>query len=148
MPLLRPPFYAQEKDNSCLAACLRMVLEASGAVHSEAQLRTLCGWTPKASISSTSVVAAAQALGFIHSREDYGLRLHDLRDAVRSRVFPIIGIDLRSYGLIGQHALVVTSVTNRRGVRVNDPLGNITQTAILTIEQAWSETDYLTILIE
>jgi len=147
MSLLRPPFYAQEKDNSCLAACLRMVLEVSGAVHSEADLRSLCGWSPQSSISSTSVVAAARALGFIHSREDYQFRLHDLRDALRSRIFPIVGIDLRSYGLIGQHAVVVTSVASRH-VRVNDPLGNIEQTGLLTFEQAWGETDYLTVLIQ
>jgi hypothetical protein len=39
-------------------------------------------------------VAAARALGFIHSREDYGLRLHDLRDELRAGLFPIVGIDL------------------------------------------------------
>ncbi len=69
MPLLRPPFYAQEKDSSCLAACLRMVLAAYGVVHSERHLRDLCEWTPQRSISSTAAVAAARALGFIHTRE-------------------------------------------------------------------------------
>lgn len=147
MPLLRPPFYAQEKDNSCLAACLRMVLGASGAVHSEPQLRILCGWTPQASISSTSVVAAAQALGFIHTRQDYGLRLHDLRDALRSGIFPIVGIDLRSYGLIGQHALVVRSVTSRL-VRVNDPLVKSRRLHSSHLRRHGAKTDYLTILIE
>src|SRR5262245_11487012 len=100
----RPPFYKQEKDNSCLPACLRMVLAASGVLVSERRLRELCDWTPQRSVSSSAVVAAARALGFVHSREDYGLRLHDLRDALRSGLFPIVGIDLRAYGQFGLHA--------------------------------------------
>ena len=68
MPRLRPPFYEQEKDNSCLPACLRMALAARGLLLTENQVRELCDWSPRASVSSTSVVAAARALGFIHSR--------------------------------------------------------------------------------
>lgn len=147
MPLLRPPFYAQEKDSSCLAACLRMVLAAYGVVHSERQLRDLCGWTPQRSISSTAAVAAARALGFIHTREDCGLRLHDLRDALRWGLFPMAGIDLRAYGLSGQHAQVVASLSSR-GVRVNDPLMGQFTTGLLVFEQAWSESEFLTIVIE
>ena len=56
---------------------------------------------PDASVSSTAVVAAARALGFVHLREDYDLRLHDLRDAVRSGLFPIVGIDLHVYRRVG-----------------------------------------------
>jgi ABC-type bacteriocin/lantibiotic exporter with double-glycine peptidase domain len=147
MPLLRPPFYAQERDSSCLAACLPMVLAAYGSVHSEERLRDLCGWTPRGSISSTAAVAAARALGFIHSRQDYGLRLHDLRDALRSGLFPIVGIDLRAYGLSGQHAQVVVSLTSRI-VRANDPLMGQLTTGLLVFEQAWSESEFLTIIIE
>jgi len=57
-----------------------MALAAHGLNLSERKLRELCGWTAEGAVSSTGVVAAARALGFIHSREDYGLRLHDLRD--------------------------------------------------------------------
>lgn len=147
MPLLRPPSYAQEKDNSCLPACLRMVLAPYGVNDTEKRLRDLCGWTSRESTSSSSVVAAARALGFIHSREDYELRLHDLRDALRSGVFPIVGVGLRAYGLPGQHAQVVASVTSR-GLRINDPLMGQLTTGLLVFEQAWSESDFLTIIIE
>ncbi len=44
MRRLRPPFYKQEKDNSCLPACLRMVLAAGDVFLSEQQARELCGW--------------------------------------------------------------------------------------------------------
>lgn len=104
-------------------------------------------WTSGGSVSSVGVVAAARALGFIHSREENELRLHDLRDALRAGLFPIVGVDLRAYGRLGLHAQVVVSVT-ARGVRVHDPLlGNIA-TSLLVFEQAWSATDFLVILIE
>jgi len=56
-----------------------------------------------------------------YSREDYALRLHDLRDALRSGLYPIVGVDLRAYGQSGQHAQVLVSLTSR-DVRINDPL--------------------------
>jgi hypothetical protein len=124
-----------------------MVLAAGGVFLSEKQLRTLCDWSPGGAVSSSAVVAAARALGFIHSHEDYGLRLHDLRDVLRSGLFPIVGIDLRPYGRVGQHAQVVVSVTSR-GVRVNDPLLGMFVTSLLVFEQAWSGTEFLTIIIE
>jgi len=123
-----------------------MVLAAYDMVLSERPLRELCDWTPQGSVSSSSVVAAARALGFIHTREDEGLRLHDLRDALRARVFPIVGIDLRAYGRFGLHAQVVVSVTTR-GVRVYDPLMGEFLTRLLVFEEAWGGSDFLTILV-
>ena len=124
-----------------------MVLAAQDVFLSEKQLRDLCGWHPQRSASSTGVVAAARSLGFIHSREDYGLRLHDLRDALREGLFPIVGIDLQAYGRFGQHAQVVASVSTR-GVTVQDPLLGQFVTSLLVFERAWSGSDFLTILIE
>jgi hypothetical protein len=124
-----------------------MTLAAHGVVLSEKQVRELCGWTPQGSVSSTAVVAAARALGFIYSREDYGLRLHDLRDTLRSGLFPIVGIDLQAYGRFGLHAQVVVSVT-ARGVRVHDPLLGRFVTGLLIFEEAWSGSEFLTIFIE
>ena len=65
-----------------------MVLAAYDLDLSEKRLRELCDWSPQGAVSSTAVVAAARALGFIQSREDYGLRLHDLRDNLREVCFP------------------------------------------------------------
>jgi ABC-type bacteriocin/lantibiotic exporter with double-glycine peptidase domain len=124
-----------------------MVLAAKGVTLSEKRLRHLCKWSPLNSASSTNVVAAARALGFVHSREDYGLRLHDLRDEIRADVFPIVGIDLAPYGRHGQHAQVVVAVTGR-GVAVQDPLLGQFVTNLLVFEQAWRGSKFLTILIE
>ncbi|NOT62597.1 MAG: hypothetical protein HOP19_20520 [Acidobacteria bacterium] len=92
-------------------------------------------------------MAAARALGFLHSREDYGLRMHDLRDAVRAGLLPIVGIDLQAYGRIGQHAQVVVAVSSR-GVALQDPLLGQFVSNLLVFEQAWSGSEFLTILIE
>ena len=124
-----------------------MVLAGLGRNYSEKYLRDLCDWTPTQSVSSTSVIAATRALGFIHSYEDYGLRLHDLRDLLRSGIYPIVGVDLRAYGRFGLHAQVAISVTTRR-VRLNDSLLGEFVTGLLIFEQAWSGTEFLTIIIK
>ena len=147
MRQLRPPFYKQEKDNSCLPACLRMVLAARSVFLSEQQVRELCGWHPQRATTSTATVAAARALGFLQAREDYELRLYDLRDALRKNMFPIVGIDLQPYGLMGQHAQVVVSVS-ARGVTLQDPLLGQFTTSLFVFEQAWSGSDFLAILVE
>ena len=91
-------------------------------------------------------MAAAKSLGFSNSRATFGLRLYDLRDALRAGVYPIVGIGLEPYGHRGQHAQVVVRVTSR-GVSVHDPLlGRLTPN-LLTFESAWRLGDFLTVLI-
>jgi predicted double-glycine peptidase len=124
-----------------------MVLAAKGMMLPEERLRDLCDWKPGVAVSSTNVVAVARTLGFVRSREDYGLRLHDLRDLTRELLFPIVGIDLRPYGQIGQHAQVVVAVTTR-GVAIQDPMLGQFVTKLFVFEQAWQRSDFLTILIE
>jgi hypothetical protein len=124
-----------------------MVLGAKGLMLSEKRLRKLCGWSQLNSVSTTNVVAAARALGFIHSREDYGLRLYDLRDEIRAGLFPIVGVDLAPYGRFGQHAQVVVAL-NSRGVALQDPMLGQFVTSPLVFEQAWRGSKFLTILVE
>jgi ABC-type bacteriocin/lantibiotic exporter with double-glycine peptidase domain len=123
-----------------------MVLAAYGLKLSERELRRRTGWREQIGTSSTAMVAAARSLGFSSSREVFGLRLHDLRDALRAGVYPIVGIGLEPYGRTGQHAQVVVRVTSR-GVSVHDPLlGRLTPN-LLTFEAAWQLGDFLTVLI-
>jgi predicted double-glycine peptidase len=124
-----------------------MVLAAKGVMLTETQLRDLCGWSSGGAVCSTNVVAAARALGFRHSREEYGLRLHDLRDLTRTGLFPIVSIDLATYKLIGQHAQVVVAVS-ARGVAVQDPMLGQFVRKLFVFEQAWEGSDFLTILVE
>jgi predicted double-glycine peptidase len=124
-----------------------MVLAAYGLEFEEFFLRKQCQWTPTYSVLSSDVVAAAHALGFTRSREDYDLRLHDLRDAIRNGVFPIVGVDFSAYGRSGQHAQVIASVSSR-GVTIQDPWQGQFVSNLFTFEEAWGAADYLTILIE
>lgn len=71
-----------------------MVLSAYGVEASESELRKACRWDPLLATSSTAVVTAARQMGVTRSREDYGLRLDDLRDLLRRGSFPILSIQL------------------------------------------------------
>lgn len=124
-----------------------MVLSAYGVEVSENDLRKACGWDPLLSTSSTAVVTAAGQMGFTRSREGYGLRLYDLRDLLRRGVFPILSIQLQPYGLIGNHAQVVVSITAGH-IDVYDPLLGPMRTRHRTLDEAWKLGGYLTILIE
>ena len=143
----KPRFHAQEEASSCLPACLRMVLSGYGVEVSENDLRKSCRWDPLLATSSTAVVTAARQMGFIGSREDYGLRVYDLRDLVRRGIFPILSIQLQPYGLIGNHAQVVVSITAGH-IEVYDPLLGQMRTKHGTLDEAWKLGGYLTILIE
>lgn len=147
MPRSKLRFHTQEEARSCLPACLRMVLSAYGVDVSEKELRKLCRWDPLLATSTMAIVAAAQALGFIHSREDRSLSLYDLRDLLRRGLFPIVGIQLQPFGLIGDHAQVVVNLTSR-ALEVYDPLLGPMMTRQTTFAQAWKLTGHITILVE
>jgi ABC-type bacteriocin/lantibiotic exporter with double-glycine peptidase domain len=123
-----------------------MVLAAYGLKVSERELRRKTGWQEYLGTSSTAIVTVARSLGFANSRETFGLRLHDLRDALRAGIYPIVGIGLEPYGRTGQHAQVVVRVTSH-GVSVHDPLLGRTTSNLLTFEAAWQLGDFLTVLI-
>lgn len=123
-----------------------MVLTVYGMRFSERELRRRAGWQEQFGTSSTAIVETAKTLGFVNSRETFGLRLYDLRDALRAGIYPIVGIGLEPYGHRGQHAQVVVRVSSR-GVSVHDPLlGRLTPN-LLTFEAAWQLADFLTVLI-
>lgn len=124
-----------------------MVLSPYGVEVSERELRKACRWDPLLATSSTAVVTAARQMGFTRSREDYGLRLYDLRDLLRRGSFPILSIQLQPYGLIGDHAQVVASITAGQ-IEVYDPLLGPMRTLHQTLGEAWKLGGYLTILIE
>ena len=147
MPKFGPPFYAQETPDSCLPACLRMVLAARGLQFSERHLRQLCHCKPMMGTHSSDVVQAAQSLGFVDSVEDRSLRLFDLRDAEREGFFPIVGVNLRLLrGIWSSHAQVVAEITSAR-LRIHDPMFGRLRLSLHTFEAAWADADYLTILV-
>lgn len=124
--LVKPPYYSQETEYSCLAACLRMVLESRGVIKSEKELRILTdcdfdsGHYPGGA-TAQRIVDAARLLGFPNSSKN-NLVLPELVAVVLEGLFPIvlIGIRLQPDEPVQSHAVVVTAISNR-GVTVLDP---------------------------
>src|SRR3989442_989773 len=57
------PHYFQSSEQTCGAACLRMLFASVGVVHDEATIAQRCGLTPLG-CTVQDLVAGAQALGF------------------------------------------------------------------------------------
>lgn len=143
-----PPFYKQETADSCLPACLRMVLAERGRMMTEAQLRKRCRCKPLIGTLSSDAVAAAIQLGFTDSEESQSLRLRDLRDVLREGIYPIVGVNLRHLrGFWAPHALVVVAVTSSL-VRVHDPMDKRLPLSHSLFEAAWEDADFVTILVK
>jgi ABC-type bacteriocin/lantibiotic exporter with double-glycine peptidase domain len=62
------PFYRQETPDSCVPACLRMVLAGLGVDRAEAVLRQMCDCTMLGT-DALNVVDAARQLGFPLARQ-------------------------------------------------------------------------------
>jgi ABC-type bacteriocin/lantibiotic exporter with double-glycine peptidase domain len=57
------PHFFQSSEQTCGAACLRMLFAALGVTHDEATIAHHCGMTPLGS-TVQELVLGAQALGF------------------------------------------------------------------------------------
>lgn len=111
---------AQELISSCVAACVRMVLNGLGDSRDEAQVRQLLNHTR----SGVSLVAAqarlAQAGATAEWHADWNLI--DLRDAVRAGHFPIVGVERHPLGYPRAfHAVVLVRISSAI-VEALDPL--------------------------
>jgi ABC-type bacteriocin/lantibiotic exporter with double-glycine peptidase domain len=136
-----------------MVACLRMVLEHLGVVHTEQELRVLTDSDFDSihypgGAEARRVVDAAQQLGFINSSK-YNLIMQELvAELIRGR-FPIvqIGISLGPNERVQAHAVVILEI-NEQGVLMLDPKrGEIVHTQE-EFEQMWQRQRGLTILIE
>jgi ABC-type bacteriocin/lantibiotic exporter with double-glycine peptidase domain len=149
----RPPYYAQETEYSCMAACLRMVLEHLGVVRTEEELRVLTDSDFDSShypggAEARHVVDAARQLGFVNTSKN-NLTLQELVAVLIKGGFPIvqIGISLRPNTPLQTHAVVVMEI-NERGVLMLDPArGEVVHTQE-EFDQMWQRQRGLTILIE
>lgn len=116
------PFYPQQHPESCVPACLRMVLERFDVARSESELYDCC----QTDIDGTLPFAAArcaESLGFIAA----SVRLADL-DALLQYVdegylHPIVFVNLTPLlGLNVLHAVVIDQIdTEADTIRIVDP---------------------------
>ena len=113
-----PPFFQQERDSSCVTACLRMVLASYGISKSEDDIiyenQFVDGATP------SDLVRAAMDLGFFRTVKASPTS-HELQSWISQGFHPIVWVR-RSIGLI--HTVVVLEI-QAEDVRVHDPAGRV-----------------------
>jgi ABC-type bacteriocin/lantibiotic exporter with double-glycine peptidase domain len=117
MPLT---WFAQELFSSCVAACVRMVLNGLGDNRDEAQVRQVLG-SPRLGVSLAKADAQLSDAGAtVAWHTDWNLT--DLRDAVRDGHYPIVGVERHLLGYPRAfHAIVVMQVTSTT-IEALDPL--------------------------
>jgi ABC-type bacteriocin/lantibiotic exporter with double-glycine peptidase domain len=115
----RPPFIGQERSETCMLACLRMLLAYQGKDVSEATLLA------QASLEEGGIdpdQLAALAVNYELKAEARQIDLDEIADLVRENRFPIVLVD-RSFldGEFTIHAVIPVQFS-RHYVTVLDPL--------------------------
>ena len=145
-PPSKLPFYKQETPDSCVPACLRMVLSGLGVAIAEAELRVLCDCTFEGT-SAVKAVDAVRQLGFAQTRK-HTLTLAELEKIVTDGNTPIVFVEMYSIdGFYQVHALVVTNVTPF-SVQVLDPANGERTIPRQVFNVAWEARHNLAILVE
>ncbi|MGB3294475.1 MAG: cysteine peptidase family C39 domain-containing protein [Phormidesmis sp.] len=139
-----PPFYPQETPDSCVPACLRMVLAELGVVVSELEMRQMCDCTIFGT-EAFQAVEAARRVGFPKARKE-NLTMAQLDRLVAQGVFPIVYVGLVGSNRVrGIHALVVIEI-DESDVGVLDPLVGECRVERSHFEAAFRLTNGLTIV--
>lgn len=113
-------WFAQESENSCVAACVRMVFNSRGETRSEQEITAIFG---KPLLGITLAQAQVKLSDFgAKSEFDCDLSLDDLRDYTRRNIFPIVGVERHILGYLpASHAIVVAKVASEN-IEIFDPL--------------------------
>ncbi|NOT60313.1 MAG: hypothetical protein HOP19_08820 [Acidobacteria bacterium] len=142
----KPPFHKQETEDSCVPACLKMVIAGFGQDVTEAKLRRLCDCTFEGT-SAFKALNAARQLGFANSSK-HNLTFEELTAVVADGWFPIVFVDLTPLdGGYEAHAFVVTAI-NRFSVEVLDPARGERVIARNVFALIWELRRRLTLLVE
>ena len=111
---------AQELQSSCVAACVRMVLEGLGVPVAEAWVRRLIGHTRLGASLTVAQMKLSNAGAMAQQHENWNL--DDLRDALRAGYHPIVGVERHLLGYPRAfHAVVLVDITST-AVSALDPL--------------------------
>ncbi|MFN0120261.1 MAG: cysteine peptidase family C39 domain-containing protein [Blastocatellia bacterium] len=143
---LKPPFHAQETPDSCIPACLRMLLAAAGVQATEAEIRARCDCSPVFGTSALSAVRAARDFGFPLTAKD-NLLLMELQTLVEDGHFPICYVNAGPLdGYEGQQAVIVVELSDASAT-VLDPLHGERLISLDSFRAAWGLQRNLTILL-
>ena len=146
-----PPFHSQERDRSCVPACLRMVLAAYGREFSEAELRPLCKYEEAEGTSPSETLQAVKQLGFSKSSLSR-LDLDELQVELARGLYPIAFVEIKAGIFRGKHAVVVIEIANNK-VKLLDPLMRREQDgrrelALEDFQRMWAAKNNQTLLVE
>jgi ABC-type bacteriocin/lantibiotic exporter with double-glycine peptidase domain len=129
-----PPFYRQETPDSCVPACLRMVLAGLGVIISEADLCLLCDCTLLGT-DAFQAVEAVRKLGLIRTSK-YNLAMDGLSEVLADTIYPIVYLNLLPIDQEwGTHAMVVIAIDDAT-VTVLDPFPAVTASATDSLASA------------
>ncbi len=132
---MTPPFYPQETGESCVPACIRMVLAYWGVELTESYLRDCCLTTSL----GTSFIDAASCIRQLDLKADSitNATISDLRLWLVDGYFPVVSLNL--FPLTTKwaaHAVVVVAV-GESTVTYLDPLWGQRTSDLVPFEQAW-----------
>ena len=140
------PFYPQETPDSCVPACLRMVLASFGQMLTEAELCRMCDCTIFGT-DAFQAVEAVRKLGFLGSRK-CNLSIAELDELLKDGFFPIVYVSLMPIDqTIGTHAMVVVLVADNDLITLLDPLSGERKLERSVLYVAWRSTNGLTIVV-
>jgi ABC-type bacteriocin/lantibiotic exporter with double-glycine peptidase domain len=141
-------WFAQELASSCVAACVRMVLNGLGDIRDEAQVRQLIGYTRLGVSLAAAQARLVEAGAAAELHTDWNLA--DLRDALRAGHHPIVDVErhLLTYPR-AFHAIVLVNITSAT-VEALDPLDGPApcRYGIAAFTEAWELAGREALLIE
>lgn len=114
---MKIPLYKQEFSWSCLATCVKMVLEYYGVIKQERDLRILLKTTPSYGTIWDYAERGIKGMGFELVWKKFW-NLENLVSLINQSMPVIVGVKLK--GEIHGHAMVVVDVSERY-VEVADP---------------------------
>jgi ABC-type bacteriocin/lantibiotic exporter with double-glycine peptidase domain len=139
-------FHRQETPDSCVPACLRMVLMAMGLEIGEAELRERCDCTVFGT-DALMAVDAVRALGFGRTRKETST-IAGLMDALALGIYPIVFLNVLPIdGVKGAHAMVLVGLEGDL-VYLCDPRWGDRVIARSALETGWAMMRGLVILVE
>lgn len=139
--MLKPPHFFQTHPDSCVPACLKMVLAFLGFEISELDLRSLCECRGDGTPPSNAVKAVIEC-GF--DAYEANLELNELQDLISESITPIVFVKANENANYS-HAIVIYEIAKEK-IYALDPAVGESEFDTNQFMEIWSRG--LTIIIE
>ncbi len=136
MKINLPPIQ-QEKNYTCLPACLRIVLHYSGTSLTEEDIADACK-TTEAGTTLADAVHAVHSFGFNATRIQ-NATLEDLMHYLNHNepVIVLVSVEHLPYGDFGTHAVIVCGFEGDEILYIDTALGQEVRLDVITFLGAW-----------